>query len=85
MNNEQLDEIAIRVAREIGEYSLVNYHDTFKLFARRLLAEVQKMQEPVVWIYKWVPGADPRIPSTLYKIKHDSCLVPLYKALGITE
>jgi hypothetical protein len=48
MTNEQLDEIALSMAREVGEYNLLNYHEAFKLFARRLLAEAANRQEPVL-------------------------------------
>lgn len=82
-----LDEIAVRVAEKIPDF-LWREGDTHEggvvenqaiEFARRLLAEVQKMQEPQGYFYEdatgfWREAGDP--------INFSGC-TPLYKALEI--
>ncbi len=82
-----LDEIVVRVAEGIPDF-LWREGDTHEggvvenqviEFVRRLLAEVQKMQEPVAWFDE---DAD---YVTTSNMRNTSKWKPLYKALGITE
>lgn len=81
MTNEQLDEIAAKVYHDI--YGMDAFHKEEVIeFARRLLAEVQKVQEPVTFavmegdrILQLSKSQDPFYPHS----------TPLYKALEITE
>jgi len=90
MTNEQLNEIVINAAKGIGEGILAD-NEYLIPFARRLLAEVQKMQEPVAWRKKLLCESETGEVYEEWKyseLHHEGVSLlrnaePLYKALEI--
>lgn len=87
-----LDEIAIRVAEGMPNgfiFSEPCDHETGILisevteFARRLLAEVQKLQEPVAWIQYVDKYGDYELRQHKEDCRNHRDAEPLYKALEI--